>query len=849
MHAKRPLRMKWLFQMAWRDSRTHRNRLLLYMSSIILGTAALVSIRSLGDNMQRMVDVESKALLGADLQIDSRESFPAPVIALFDSLGGDRSTQVTMTSMVFFPRTGNSRLVQVRALEGDFPYYGVLETKPQNAASTFRSKKQALVDEGMMIQYALSVGDTVKVGAALFEIAGGLVKIPGETAAMSTIGPRVFIPGRHLESTGLVQPGSRVRYQEFFKFGDDIDVEAEMVSIRPQREKYRLGIETVESRKRSLGNSLTNLYRFLNLGGFIALILGSVGVASAIHTYVKQKLTTIAVLRCLGADARQTFLIYLIQSTAMGLVGSMIGVIFGVAILLILPHVIGDFIPFEMNFTLAWVPIFQGLGIGLMMAILFALLPLVNIRNISPLLTLRATYEPKGSSGRDPMQYLVYGLLIIGITAFAISQTRFWYQGVWFSGGLILSFLLLSLVARTIMRLVKSNFPSSWRYIWRQGLANLYRPQNQTVMLILALGLGTFLVTTLYLLQTSLLGHLTLTGGGNQSNMVLFDIQSDQRESVFELMSEYELPVMQQVPVVTMRLASINGRTTEQIRADSTITISRWALRREYRCTYRSELIDTERLESGVWGPTVSSPDDTAYVSMETGIAEDLGLHIGDEVVFDVQGIPIKAVVGNLRTVNWQRIQPNFFIVFPEGVLENAPQFHVVVTRIESSEVSARFQRAVILAFPNISMIDLQLILSTIDDIMDKVSLVIRFMALFSVVTGLIVLIGVVTNSRFQRIQESILLKTLGGSRRQILNIMVLEYLFLGGIAALTGVLLAMSSGWALTSLVFGINFVPVLGPVLAVVAVIIILTIGVGMVASRGIHDRPPLEILRSEI
>ncbi|MBT5874726.1 MAG: ABC transporter permease, partial [Candidatus Latescibacteria bacterium] len=471
------------------------------------------------------------------------------------------------------------------------------------------------------------------------------------------------------------------------------------------------------------------------------------------------------------------------------------------------------------------------------------------IRNISPLLTLRATYEPKGSSGRDPMQYLVYGLLIIGITAFAISQTRFWYQGVWFSGGLILSFLLLSLVARTIMRLVKSNFPSSWRYIWRQGLANLYRPQNQTVMLILALGLGTFLVTTLYLLQTSLLGHLTLTGGGNQSNMVLFDIQSDQRESVFELMSEYELPVMQQVPVVTMRLASINGRTTEQIRADSTITISRWALRREYRCTYRSELIDTERLESGVWGPTVSSPDDTAYVSMETGIAEDLGLHIGDEVVFDVQGIPIKAVVGNLRTVNWQRIQPNFFIVFPEGVLENAPQFHVVVTRIESSEVSARFQRAVILAFPNISMIDLQLILSTIDDIMDKVSLVIRFMALFSVVTGLIVLIGVVTNSRFQRIQESILLKTLGGSRRQILNIMILEYLFLGGIAALTGVLLAMSSGWALTSLVFGINFVPVLGPVLAVVAVIIILTIGVGMVASRGIHDRPPLEILRSEI
>ncbi|SVB63790.1 uncharacterized protein METZ01_LOCUS216644, partial [marine metagenome] len=214
-----------------------------------------------------------------------------------------------------------------------------------------------------------------------------------------------------------------------------------------------------------------------------------------------------------------------------------------------------------------------------------------------------------------------------------------------------------------------------------------------------------------------------------------------------------------------------------------------------------------------------------------------------------VQGIPIKAVVGNLREVNWQRVQPNFFIVFPDGVLEHAPQFHVLVTRIESTDVSAAFRRAVVLKYPNVSMIDLKLILSTVDDIMEKVSLVIRFMALFSVFTGLIVLISVITNSRFQRIQESVLLKTLGASRRQILNIMILEYLFLGSIAALTGVLLAMSIGWVLTTFIFEISFIPVITPVLAVILIIVMLTILVGTVAGRGINDRPPLEVLRSEI
>ena len=835
--------------MAWRDSRSHRKRLLLYISSIILGTAALVAIRTMADNMERAINGEAKTLLGADLSINSRQPFNPQVEALLDSIGSEQSRQISFASMVFFPRNEGSRLVQVRALEGKYPYYGEFETIPPSASETFRTSRQAIVDEGIMIQYDMAVGDSVKIGDLLFGIAGRLQQIPGETAAMSTIGPRVYIPAAYLDATGLIQIGSRVSYRALFKFDEGVDVEAIAEAIRPQREKYFLSVDTVESRKQRLGRSLGNLYRFLNLGGFIALILGSVGVASAVHTYIKQKLTTIAVLRCLGADARQTFLIYLIQAVAMGLAGSSIGVVLGLGILLILPQIVSDFLPFELTFSFSWLPIIQGMSIGLLMALLFALLPLLSVRSVSPLLTLRSSYEHDTGTKKDPLRLIVYALLLAGVTAFGISQTRFWLQGVGFAAGLVVSFALLTVVAHGIMRLVKMYFPTSWNYIWRQGLANLYRPHNQTVMLVLALGLGTFLVTTLYLLQHSLLGHLSLSGSGNQSNMVLFDIQTDQKESLKEIFRSYNLPIMQDVPVVTMRVATIKGRTIEEIRNESSIRASHWALRREYRSTYRDHLIDTETLTAGQWRGKVATPADTTYISMDASIARDLGVSIGDEIIFDLQGIPITTIVGSLRQVNWQRVQPNFFIVFPAGVLEHAPQFHVLVTRITSTDVSAQFQRAVVLRFPNISVIDLQLILNTMDSILDKVSLVIRFMALFSVVTGLIVLIGVISNSRYQRIQESVLLKTLGGSRRQILNIMILEYLFLGGIAALTGILLAVIGSWILTNVVFEISFVPVFLPILVVMVVIVGLTILVGMISSRGIHDRPPLEILRTEV
>ena len=352
---------------------------------------------------------------------------------------------------------------------------------------------------------------------------------------------------------------------------------------------------------------------------------------------------------------------------------------------------------------------------------------------------------------------------------------------------------------------------------WRQSIANLFRPKNQTNTLVVSIGLGSFLIATLFFIQDILLKQVSFAGEGSQPNMILFDIQTAQKDSVVAMLKEHQLPVLQQVPIVTMQLESLNGinraeylrdtasRNSREMdgreRRDSSSGVPRWAYDREWRVTYRDTLIDTEKIVEGTWyGNKVN---DTIYVSVAENVAYDMHAKVGTPITFNVQGALIHTVVGSIRSVNFRRIQTNFLIFFPKGVLEAAPQFNVVISKVASAEQSASFQQDLVLAFPNVSAIDLTQILSTVEDVLGKVAFVIRFMALFSILTGLFVLLTSVTLSKFQRVQESVLLRTLGASRRQIYRINALEYLLLGLLSTMTGVLLAVGAAWLMARYVF----------------------------------------------
>ena len=833
--------------MAWRDSRRNRSRLFLFISSIILGIAALVATFSFGYNLQQDIDKQAKTLVGADLQIEGNKS-PGPRIrTLLDSLGDRRSEERSFASMVYFPKGEGTRLVQVRALKGDYPYYGTLETSPARAGRDFRKTKSALVDKTLMLQYEAKVGDSIQVGDLMFVIAGTLTKAPGRTGLSTTVAPPVYIPLDYLEKTGLLQKGSRINYNFYFKYDKPVDIEKVVETIEPRLDRAGLDYDTVEERKRNTGRAFEDFTQFLTLISFIALLLGCIGVASAIHIYMKEKISSIAILRCLGVNSSQAFLIYLIQIAGIGLIGSIIGAVAGTLIQQILPAVFRDFLPVEITSDISWQAVIQGIALGLAISILFALLPLVSVRNISPLFTLRISYEPSRAY-RDPLRWLVYLLIIGFVLTFTWWQIEGLTEAIFFTAGIVAAFLVLAGVARLQMWLVRRFFPSSWNYLWRQGFANLFRPNNQTLILVTTIGLGAAFIGTLYFIQDILVKRVSLTASGTQANMVLFDIQNSQKDDIAKLTKQFDLPIMQQVPIVTMRVEDLNGINATKAKQDTSLQVSTRLFEWEFRVTYRDTLMDSEKLKTGTLPGPVESPDDTIYVSLDERYAQQTKIKIGDKLTFNVQGTLIPTVVGSFREVDWNRVQTNFRVVFPTGVLEKAPQFHVLITRVPSPEVSAKFQQAVVKEHPNISIIDLGLILRVLDDLLDKIGFVIRFMAAFSIVTGLIVLIASVLISKYQRIQESVLLRTLGASRKQIFIITALEYFFLGGLAAATGLLLSVGGSWALAKYSFKTEFTPQLTPILVLFAAVSLLTVLIGIMNSRGVLNKPPLEILRKE-
>nr|WP_182513403.1 FtsX-like permease family protein [Rufibacter quisquiliarum] len=833
--------------MAWRDSRRNRSRLFLFISSIILGIAALVAIFSFGHNLRRDIDQQAMSLIGADVTISSNRPVSPELQPLLDSLGDLRSEERSFASMVFFPRSQGTRLVQVRALQGGYPYYGKLETTPAEAGTSFQNGQQALVDKTVMLQFGAKVGDTLWVGNLSFEIAGILNKAPGQTGISATVAPAVYVPLRFLAQTGLDQKGSRINYRYYYKYNREVDLKALANKLEPRLEKELVNLETADSERENLGRSFEDLTSFLALVGFIALLLGSIGVASAIHVYMREKLPSIAILRCMGVSGRQAFLIYVIQILGIGLVGSVLGAALGTAVQLLLPQVLQDLLPVEVTVAVSWLAVGQGVLIGLVISLLFALLPLVSIRNISPLNTLRLSYE-NTSLLKDPLKWLVYALILLFIFGFTYLQTRQLKDSFYFTLGVLVAFLVLVGIAWTLMWLVRRFFPTSWSYLWRQGLSNLFRPNNQTLILIISIGLGTAFICTLYFVQSILLNRITLSASENQPNMVLFDIQPAQREAVTRLTRAQGLPVIQQVPIVTMRVEEINGLTAEKVLADTTLEVSIRAFQREMRVTFRDSLTSSEKITQGTWRGKVAAPDDTVFVSLDQSYAERLKVEVGDTIIFNVQGALIPTVVGSLRKVDWNRIQTNFLVVFPTGVLEEAPQFHVLITRVPTAQASAAFQQKVVRQFPNISIIDLELILSVMDELLEKIGFVIRFMGAFSIMTGVVVLISSVLISKYQRMRESVLLRTMGASRKQIYAITALEYFFLGALAAGTGIVLSLAGSWALARFSFETEFSPQLLPVLVLFGLISTLTVVIGLFNSRGVVNRSPLEVLRAE-
>lgn len=926
-----------LLRLAWRESRTARRRLALYMSSIAFGVAALVAIDSFAGNVTRSIREQSRTLLGGDMALQARAQFPAVVDTLLDSLStlNVQSARVTtFASMALAEPSGGTRLVQVRAVSPGYPFYGAIETVPAAAWSRVHTDTVAFVDPSLLISLDAAVGDTLRLGQQRFVIGGTLGNVPGDAGITAVIGPRIYVSDQWLERMGLLRFGSRAEYDLVLRLpapmatpqaaalvardlrrridpveaarreaaeannederagpgGGNDEPETDTVATLPVTAstdtarldsartdgsaadsataaaratgltsvapRTRVRVRTVADTEEDFTEAVAQLADFLSIIGLIALLLGGIGVASGVNAFVSAKIDTVAVLRCLGATSRQVLALYVVQAAAMGLVGASAGAALGVAVQFLLPRVVGDFLPLDVVLTLEPRPLLLGLATGVWVSLVFALRPLLALRRVSPLQAIRRNADSAAlpREWKDPARLIVDALLVISIVGIVVSRVGSWREGLAITGGILAVVVVLWVAATLLIAGARRSTRPSWPFELRQGVANLHRPANQTRAVTLALGFGAFLLSTVYLVQANLLSRVQSTSDAAAGNLLFFDVQDDQATPLDSILRARQHEIVQTTPIVTMRVDAINGRGVAALQADTTVRRANWALRREFRSTYRDELQASEKIMTGAWfgaaaardKARAANPDAPFELSLEQDVARDLAVTLGDTITWNVQGVPVRTVLTSTREVNWGRFEANFFAVFEPAALRRAPQQYVIVANVPPGDAVAAMQRDVVRRFPNVSSLDLTLVRQTIGAIVNRVTLAIRFLGLFSLAMGVPVLFSAVAATRRARLREGVLLRTLGASRVQVARVLLAEYGALGALGALTGMLLAFAGAWALTRFVFEDSFDPAVGPTMLIAVGMLLLTMTIGLLTSRDVYRETPMMAIR---
>ncbi len=830
----------WVWRMAWRDSRSQRLRLVIFSLAIVSGVAALTAIHSLKASVEQGIDAEAKSLLGSDLRIASRKDFAPVELEKFAEMGERVSRETSFPSMMRFLPDGGARMMQIRAIQGEYPFYGEVVTRPAEAWSTLRESGGVILEPAILDQFGVELGDDVELGGIRLKILGVVDKPAPRGNRFSGFAPEAYVRLSDVENSALLGGNSMASYQVHLKIPASPGSEALKNSVSENFDDTAWRLETPEDRSDNLGNALDNFQTFLGLIALASLALGAIGVAGAVHAHVTRRIQTIAILRCLGCPGHLAFGIYFAQAMALGLLGSLLGAGLGVAIQIGLLAAIGDELPISVSPSPEWEVVAQTTAMGFAVCCGFALLPLMKIREISPAVTLRSGGALTGGFIRSlPIYALLIGLLVL----VAYGNDPSWVRSLAIVGGMALAFLALVAVARLLMAVTRRLVRLRWPYLLRQGVSNLHRPGNQTLLFLLSLGLGTFLLVTILSAGNLLNDRLSLQQSGDSPNLYLIDVQPDQVEGVESTLRSQNLPILESTPMVTMRVQSIRGVPVGDIEE-----IPRWVARREFRSTYRATLNFTEELVDGELATEPADLNEVVPLSLEQGIAENMKVGLGDEIVMDIQGISVRTKVTSIRKVDWSQFNLNFFMVFPPGVLEDAPGFNVVTTRTPSPAASGELQRELASEFPNVTAIDLTQIIETVRDILGKISLVVTILAGFTVLAGLPILIGTLLNGRDVRLKESVLLRTLGASAKQVRIILVLEYSALGILSALTGVLLAAVANAALATFVFKAPPWPDPTILLSAFGAVTAIAVLGGLALSRGVCNHPPLEILRGE-
>jgi putative ABC transport system permease protein len=845
--------MRFILQMARREIRASWRRLAFFFLCIAIGVGAIVALRSAIQTIRGALTGEARSLLAADVVISTNRPWePRALETIRERLAAApirvRTEEVQTVTMMrpLDPTKPTAKVVEVRAVAREFPLYGTVQlASGRPYVYSMLVDQGALVRPEVLVQLGVAVGDRIVLGRGTFTIRDVVTAEPGQPPGAFSFGPRVVIARDHLPATGLLDFGSRARHAILLKV-DDAGVDPLVEQLRRDFSQQFVSARSYRTTEDQIGTELSRAENYLSLVGLVIVILGGIGVSSVIRVFVQQKLKSIAVLKCIGASSRQILTVYVLQVLLLGFAGSAVGIVIArVALAAVRPTL--ERLAVNISYGLTLPAVLQGIGVGVLVSLLFSLVPLLEVRYIKPSLLLRDAAAAKRRL--DGSTLTTIAAAGIGLAALASWQAASVRIGVVLCLGLVAVAIALQLAGIGVLWVLRP-LARSRSFPVRHAVRRLSRPGNQTRTVLLAVGLGAFVIIAVHALQEGLLRDFRFTTRPDAADMFLIDVQRDQADPVrrFVLQATGADPESaQMIPVMRARVTGVRGRDVTLENYDD-VRSRGGGLGREFTITYRQALAANERVIRGrLWPPTPSAAPE---VSIERSLHERFRIDVGDEVRFDVLGRIVSARVTSIRAVEWEDARSGgFMFIFRPGALDAAPHTYIAPVKGPSDPARrARFQRELADAFPNVSVIDVLAILQTARKILDTVTLGITVVGGIVLFSGALILIGSISMTKYQRVYEAAVLKTIGSSTRLIVRLLLFEYGLLGFVAGTVGSLGAIALTWGLSRYALDIPWYPAISENVIGIVLTTLLVATVGVVASVDVLRRKPLATLRAE-
>lgn len=839
--------MNFIFNLTIREIRSSWRRLLFFFLCIAIGVGSIVALRSLIQNLSKAVGGDARELLTADLRISSTNGFSPTEIAMIEEVLAksnivEAKNEVIETSAMARPSAEENpalKFISLKGIEPSFPLVGKFEM-PGGKPFDFKllENRGAVLAPILLEELKVKIGDKIRIGEAEFTIRGTFDEEPGGSNGFR-LGARVFVEKKAFEEAGILQNRSRVNRRILYRTSTNPTDLVE--ALREKLKGTTIRAESYRETQERLGDQFDRTENYLSLTGLLILILGGVGIWNVARVFVEQKRKTVAVLKCLGASGTKIVSVYILQILVLGLVGSLFGVFLAQVALWYAKASFNDSLPPAMSYSLSVSTAFQGIFLGMLISLLFSALPLLQVRTIKPNLLLRDENN-ENLRKLDWIKWLTGLVSLIGLIALSVWQAGSLKVGVFFVVGLGSTTLVLYLSASLLTWFLKRLRPFG-SFSIAQAINSLYRPGNQTRIILLAVGLGAFVVLSVQSLQTNLVREFDLTRNQSLPSLFFIDIQKSQIKNFEKLIKKSTGEEAETIPTVRARISHINGKAIDY--ENKEVRQEQGQIGREFAVTYRQNLDENETVIRGNWW---SDNARVPQVSIEEDMAKTLKVLPGDSITFDISGRKITAQIANIRKLDLKNARTAFIFVFRPGVLENAPQSFVanVLKKIPAND-RQRLQRDVVDIFPNVQIYDVAEIVKVFQNLVENFVLAISFVGGFVILSGILILIGSVALTKSQRIYENAILKTLGAKRITLTTILFSEYGILGFMAGIIGAFFGTALSYAVSKYVLDIEWEFAPGLLFWGIGVTTFLVMIVGAMASFGVLFKKPLSTLRS--